>query len=83
MNGTINVANNNPIYNLSSLNCTDMAIIMFEANTNINIPSCDSPRPMWDGQTPGTLGIVLLNLPVPIGGIKDTNGGTAPLNYPN
>ena len=74
INGTINVANNNPIYNLSSLNCTDMAIIMFEANTNVNLPSCESPVFGWDGQTPGTLGEIIRNLPTLFGGTKDTNG---------
>ncbi len=80
INGTVNFANNNPVYNLSSLNCTDLAIMMFEANSNVNLPSCESPRILWDGQTPGTLGEVLRDLPTPSGGTKDTNGGTSPPN---
>lgn len=80
INGTVNFANNNPVYNLSSLNCTDIAIVMFETNTTVNLPSCESPNILWDGQTPGTLGEVLRDLPTPTGGTKDTNGGTSPQN---
>ena len=83
INGTIAVANSSPVYNLSSLNCTDVAIMIFEANTNVNIPSCESPNILWDGQTPGTLGEVLRNLPTPTGGTKDINGGTSPQNNCN
>ena len=54
--------------------------MMFEANTNVNIPSCESPNILWDGQTPGTLGEIIRNLPTPVGGTKDTNGGTSPQN---
>jgi hypothetical protein len=62
------------------MNCTDVAIIMFEANTNVNIPSCESPEFGWDGQTPGTLVEIIRDLPTPAGGTKDTNGGVSPQN---
>jgi hypothetical protein len=83
INGIINVAENNPVYNLGSLNCTDFAIMAIESNTNINIPSCESPRAYWNGQTPGTLGEVIRNMPTPAGGSKNTNGGNAPNNNCN
>jgi hypothetical protein len=55
----------------------------FESNTNVNIPSCESPFSFWNGQTPGTLGEVIRNMPTPTGGIKNTNGGNAPNNNCN
>lgn len=83
INGTIAVANSNPVYNLGTLNCTDIAIMIFEANTNVDIPSCESPNILWDGQTPGTLGEVIRSLTTPSGGTKNINGGTSPLNNCN
>lgn len=82
INGTITIAQSNPQYNLGSFNCTDLAIIIFESNTNINIPNCESPG-IWSGQTPGTLGEKLKNLTLPSGSVLDANGGTSPNNYPN
>lgn len=81
--GIISVAQNNPSYNLGSMNCTDSAIIIFESNTNINIPSCESPRLYWSGQTPGTLGQVIRTITLPAGATRNTTGGTAPLNSSN
>lgn len=83
INGFISIAENNPVYNLGSLNCTDIALMAFESNTNVNIPSCESPFSFWNGQTPGTLGEVIRNMPTPTGGIKNTNGGNAPNNNCN
>lgn len=83
INGIITVAEDNPIYNLGSLNCTDFVILAIESNTNINIPNCESPRPYWNGQTPGTLGEVIRNMPTPAGGSKNTDGGNAPNNNCN
>ncbi|NBL63754.1 hypothetical protein GV828_00915 [Flavobacterium sp. NST-5] len=74
-----NIALSNPQYNLGSMNCTDLAILIFESQTNIDIPSCESPSP-WKGQTPGTLGEILRNLSLPINVTRNTNGGTAPTN---
>lgn len=82
INGFISIAENNPVYNLGSLNCTDIAIMAFESNTNVNIPSCESPGP-WSGQTPGTLGQIIRNMSNPVGGVKNTTGGNAPNNNCN
>lgn len=83
INGFILIANNNPMYNLGSNNCTDIAITTFESVTSVNIPDCESPRFYWDGQTPGTLGEVLSNISTPVNGTKNTNGGSAPNNNCN
>lgn len=72
----------NPLYNLGSMNCTDLAIIIFESQTGIDIPSCESPSP-WLGQTPGTLGQVIRNLVLPTGVTRNTTGGNAPANNSN
>ncbi len=78
---TIAVAQSNPQYNLGSMNCTDLAILIFN-NSNIEVPSCESPGP-WSGQTPGTLGEVIRDLVLPTGSTKNTTGGTAPANSNN
>ena len=80
----VTVAENNPLYNIGSMNCTDLAILIFNSEAIINIPNCESPSP-WSGQTPGTLGEVIRDLDVPpgAGGVKNTNGGNAPINNPN
>lgn len=83
INGFISIAAGNPVYNLGTSNCTDIAILAFESQANINIPSCESPNPLWNGQTPGTLGEVLRNMPTPSGGTKNTSGGSAPNNNCN
>lgn len=70
------------MYNLGSLNCTDLAILIIESQTDVNIPSCESPSP-WNGQTPGTLGETIRNMPIPSNAIKNTNGGSAPNNNCN
>ena len=54
----------------------------FESNTNVNIPNCESPGP-WSGQTPGTLGQIIRNMPTPTGGVKNTTGGSTPNNNCN
>lgn len=77
------LAQNNPEYNLGSFNCTDTAISIFESQTNIDIPSCETPNNLWQGQTPGTLGEVVRNLPLPSGAVKSTTFGTAPSNSSN
>lgn len=82
INEIISVAGSNPLYNLGSQNCTDLAILFFESQTNFNIPSCESPSP-WSGQTPGTLGEVIRDLQPPSGGTKNVNGGTSPSNNCN
>ena len=82
INGFISIAANNPVYNLGSLNCTDIALMAFESNTNVNIPNCESPGP-WSGQTPGTLGQIIRNMPTPSGGVKNTTGGSTPNNNCN
>jgi hypothetical protein len=66
------------------MNCTDLAIIFFNSESIMNVPNCESPSP-WNGQTPGTLGEIIRDLDVPsgTGGIKNTNGGTAPNNNPD
>jgi len=83
INGFISTAAGNPVYNLGTSNCTDIAILAFESQADINIPSCESPNPLWNGQTPGTLGEVLRNMPTPYGGTKNTSGGSAPNNNCN
>ena len=65
------------------MNCTDLAIISFEGNTTINIPSCESPFSIWDGQTPGTLGEVLRDITLPVSATRNTTGGIAPNNSSN
>ena len=82
INGTISIAENSPMYNIGSLNCTDIAIIILEGNTSVNIPSCESPG-LWQGQTSGTLGEIIRNMTTPAGGIKNTTGGNAPNNNCN
>lgn len=79
----ISISNDNLTYNLGTFNCTDIAITLFENSTNTNLPSCESNVIIWDGQTPGTLGEVIRDLPLPTGAIKNTSGGTAPLNNSN
>jgi hypothetical protein len=81
--GIILIAQNNPQYNLGSLNCTDLAISIFNSQVIMNVPNSESPGP-WSGQTPGTLGEIIrdLDLPPGIGGILNTNGGYAPNNNP-
>lgn len=83
VNGTISLAQSNPFYNIASMNCTDLAIILFEGNTTINIPSCESPFSIWDGQTPGTLGEVLRDITLPVSATRNTTGRTAPNNSSN
>lgn len=83
INGLISVAVSNPVYNLGSSNCTDIALLLFESTTSIDIPNCNSPRPYWNGQTPGTLGEVIRTMPTPAGETKNTNGGNAPNNNCN
>ena len=83
INGIVSVAESNTQYNLGSINCTDVAILIIESNTNVDIPSCESPRFYWDGQTPGTLGEIIRNLPLPNGATKNTTGGNAPTNSSN
>lgn len=78
---TITVAQSNPQYNLGSMNCTDLAILIFNIS-NLEIPSCESPG-VWSGQTPGTLGEVIRDLVLPAGSTKNTTGGTAPANSNN
>ena len=75
----ITFADSEPLYNLGSSNCTDLAIVMFESQTGVEIPNCESPTP-WNGQTPGTLGEVIRNMPTPLGGTINTMGGNAPSN---
>ncbi len=76
-------ASNNPVYNLASNNCTDLAVSFFEtAATNLDIPDAESPSP-WSGQTPGTLGEILRDISLPAGGIKNEDGGNAPTNNCN
>jgi|GEM_PF-1165758 len=82
INGIVSIANDNPMYNIASVNCTDVAILFFESQTDVDIPNCESPRP-WNGQTPGTLGEVIRNMPIPSNGTKNTNGGNAPNNNCN
>lgn len=80
INEIIAVYQSGPLYNLSTLNCTDFAISIFEGSTGIDIPSCESPGIFWDGQTPGTLGEVIKDIALPSGTIINTSGGNAPLN---
>ncbi len=82
INTVVNASNDNPYYNLGSANCTDIAILIFENQTSVNIPSSESPSP-WNGQTPGTLGEVIRNMPTPTNGSKNTNGGNSPNNNCN
>ncbi|RZK25768.1 MAG: hypothetical protein EOO43_04660 [Flavobacterium sp.] len=77
------IVQNNLPYNLSTMNCTDLGIIIFENATNINIPSAESTRVYWDGQSPGTLGEVLRTIPLSSGTTKNVIGGNAPLNSSN
>ena len=63
------------------MNCSDLAIIIFN-NSNVEIPSCESPGP-WSGQTPATLGEVIRDLLLPSGATNNTTGGFAPANNNN
>lgn len=82
VNGVIAVVQSNPMYNLGNMNCTDIAINIFESQTSIDIPSCESPG-IWVGQTPGTLGQIIRNLILPTGTTRNTTGGNAPPNSSN
>jgi uncharacterized membrane protein YgcG len=81
INGITSIAENNPQYNIGSMNCTDLAIIIFNSQVIMDIPNSESPS-VWSGQTPGTLGEVIryLDLPPGIGGVRNVNGGNAPIN---
>jgi hypothetical protein len=83
INGIVAIFQSNPLYDLASLNCVDFAIIVFEGNTNINIPSSESIYSIWDGKTPGTLGEVIRSMILPANATKNTTEGTAPLNSSN
>ncbi len=72
---------NNPIYDLHQYNCTDVAMTIANLS-NISILSCESPSP-WAGDTPGTLGEIIRELPTPSNGSKNSNGGNAPFNNCN
>lgn len=82
ISGSIAVTQSSPMYNLGFMNCTDLAIIIFGNQTNINIPSCESPS-LWIGQTPGTLGQIIRNLELPLGTTRNITGGSAPSNSSN
>lgn len=60
-----------------------MVAVAFEYASDIDIPNCESPRPYWNGQTPGTLGEVIRTMPTPAGGSKNLSGGNAPTNNCN
>ncbi|WP_298122172.1 hypothetical protein [Flavobacterium sp.] len=79
VNGVIGIAESNPSYNLGSMNCTDIGIIIFES-TGISIPDAESTNPLWQGQTPGTLGQILRAMPLPTGTTRNTTGGNSPSN---
>lgn len=72
---------NNPIYDLHQYNCTDVAMAIANLS-NISILSCESPSP-WTGDTPGTLGEIIRDLPTPSNGSKNTIGGNSPFNNCN
>ncbi len=82
INSVVSIAQNNPQYNINTRNCADLAITIFESQTGVNVPSCQSPG-AWYGQTPGALGEVIRVLPVPAGGVINTTGGNAPTNNSN
>lgn len=82
INSITSLANNNPMYNLGSTNCTDFAILIFESCTNIDIPSSESPGP-WSGQTPGRLGQIIRVMPPPVNSILNTFPQNAPVNNKN
>jgi hypothetical protein len=84
INSIVAVAENNPQYNIGSMNCTDLAILIFNSETIMNVPYSESPSP-WSGQTPGTLGETIRDLEVAsgTGGVKNTSGGNAPNNNCN
>lgn len=67
-----------PYYNLASANCTDLGIQIFENATNIDVPSCESPRIYFDGQSPGTLGEVIKTMHLPPRATRNITGGTLP-----
>ncbi|MEQ3662288.1 MAG: hypothetical protein ABNG96_06310, partial [Flavobacterium sp.] len=75
------ISNTDPIYELHQYNCTDVAVGIGNVS-GMNIPSCESPS-VWNGDTPGTLGEMIRNMPTPSGGSKNLTGGNAPLNNCN
>ncbi len=83
INGFVSVQQNNLQYNIGSVNCASIAIGAFQGSTGINIPSAESPVLLWNGETPGTLGEVLRDMPTPPGGTKNSNGGNASANNCN
>jgi hypothetical protein len=62
------------------MDSSDFVIIIFNANTNVTIHSCESPRIYWNGQTPATLGEVIRLMTLPSGVTRNTTGGTTPTN---
>jgi hypothetical protein len=70
-------------YNIKISNCADFAIVIFNANTNVTIPSCETPKIYWSGQTPATLGEVIRSMTLPAGATRNTTGGTIPTNNSN
>ena len=64
-----------------NLNCTDIAILIGNL-AGLNIPNCESPGP-WNGQTPGTLGEIIRDMPNQSGVSRNLNGGNAPINSSN
>lgn len=73
----------NAFYNIKTSNCANFAITIFNSNTSVTIPSCESPRIYWSGQTPATLGEVIKSMNLPSGSTKNTTGGTIPANNSN
>lgn len=83
INNIKSIFQSNVSYNIKSSNCADFAIIIFNANTNVTIPSCESPKIYWNGQTPATLGEVIKSMNLPSGATRNTIGGTIPPNNSN
>lgn len=68
---------------LKSNKFNEQNIAISIANTNVSIPSCETPYVFWSGQTPVTLGEVIKTMTLPQGTTKNSTGGNAPLYSSN
>lgn len=70
-------------YNLKTSNCADFAITIFNSINIPIIPSCETPKSYWSGQTPATLGEVIRTMPLQPGTNRNIIGGNIPPNSTN
>lgn len=58
----------------------NFSITIFNAINSTTIPSCETPKNYWSGQTPATLGEVIRTMPLPPAATRNVTGGNIPLN---